>query len=135
MQLIPQSADCLMHRAAPLKTGELVMPCFPFHSKWKRGKIRFSSAQLVPHGESYLIMPAAFEGRLSFREAAVFQLTFLPWPWGNMSIALKTIKDGDTAERAGVHVVRVPDGGPGQVEIKCGYLPHQCRGPCDAKTL
>ncbi|KAL1487425.1 hypothetical protein MTO96_046554 [Rhipicephalus appendiculatus] len=62
---------------------------------------------IVPHGESYLITPAAFDGQLSFREAAVFLLTFLPWPWGNMGIALKTIKNGDTAEREQVFTCKI----------------------------
>nr|WAK77297.1 MAG: hypothetical protein [Totiviridae sp.] len=80
--------------------GGMVVPCFPFYQRWRRGRIRFfSTAQLVPRGEPYLIMPSCFDGQLSFVEAAVFLLTFLPWPWGNMSIAINTVVDGATQER------------------------------------
>nr|WAK77256.1 MAG: polyprotein [Totiviridae sp.] len=80
--------------------GGMVVPCFPFHQKWRRGKLRFfSSAQLVPRGEPYIFMPSCFDGQSSFVEAAVFLLTFLPWPWGNMSLLVKTAVHDSTELR------------------------------------
>nr|WAK77435.1 MAG: structural protein [Totiviridae sp.] len=71
--------------------GGLVVPCFPFHQRWRRGKLRFfTTAQLVPKGEPYIFIPSCFDGQPSFVEAAVFLLSFLPWPWGNMSLLMKT---------------------------------------------
>lgn len=77
--------------------GGLVVPCFPFHQKWRRGKLRFfSSAQLVPRSEPYIFMPSCFDSQPGFVEAAIFLLTFLPWPWGNMSLLLKTASHDST---------------------------------------
>nr|WAK77560.1 MAG: structural protein [Totiviridae sp.] len=74
--------------------GGLVMPCFPFMEGWTRGSIRFyATAQAVPKGEGFLVLPSTFDGQPSFCEAALFLLTFLPWPWGNLSLRLRTIRE------------------------------------------
>nr|WAK77566.1 MAG: structural protein [Totiviridae sp.] len=78
----------------PEDCGGMVMPVFPFFENWNRGSIRFyATAQAVPLGEAFLVLPSTFDGQESFREAAVFLLTFLPWPWGNMSLKLRTKRD------------------------------------------
>nr|WAK77753.1 MAG: capsid protein [Totiviridae sp.] len=71
--------------------GGLVCPAFPFMEDWKRGRIRFySSAQAVPTGRRYLVLPPIFENVSDFSEAAVFIMSFLPWPFANLSLALET---------------------------------------------
>lgn len=80
--------------------GGLIRPAFPFFRGWQRGQIRFfASVQCVPRGEPYLIMPPCFEMASSFAEAAVYLMSLLPWPWGNMSIVLETGVDGDPTPR------------------------------------
>nr|WAK77572.1 MAG: coat protein [Totiviridae sp.] len=80
--------------------GGLVVPCFPFHRRWRRGRIRFyATAQAVPRGEDYIILPSCFDGRTDFTEAAIFLLSFLPWPWGNMSLGLQTVQEDTQEER------------------------------------
>nr|WAK77279.1 MAG: polyprotein [Totiviridae sp.] len=84
--------------------GGMVMPCFPFHERWRRGKLKFfATAQLVPRGQPYLVLPACFDSDASFAEAAIFLLTFLPWPWGNMSIAVQTVLEGTAQKREQIY--------------------------------
>nr|UYL95645.1 MAG: structural protein [Kashgar Totiv tick virus 1] len=71
--------------------GGTVCPTFPFREGWKRGRIRFyASAQCVPAGRRYLVLPTCFENGVDFSEAAVFIMSFLPWPFANLSLALET---------------------------------------------
>nr|WAK77299.1 MAG: capsid protein [Totiviridae sp.] len=71
--------------------GGLICPAFPFMEDWKRGRIRFySSAQAVPTGRRYLVLPPCLENVSDFSEAAAFIISFLPWPFANLSLALDT---------------------------------------------
>lgn len=69
-------------------------PNFPFMCGFERGSIRFyATAQAVPDGARFLLMPFCFEKQGSFAEAAIYILSFLRWPWGNMSILADTVDD------------------------------------------
>lgn len=71
--------------------GGTICPTFPFMEGWKRGRIRFyASAQCVPTGRRYLLLPASFENNANFSEAAALILSFLPWPFANLSLAVET---------------------------------------------
>lgn len=81
--------------------GGLVSPMFPFMCGFVRGAIRFyATAQAVPDGARFLLLPFCFEKQGAFAEAAIYILSFLRWPWGNMSIS------ADTADDAGGGHVR-----------------------------
>lgn len=57
---------------------------------WKRGCIRFyASAQCVPPGLRYLVLPPCFDNT-DFSEAAAFIISFLLWPFANLSLGLET---------------------------------------------
>ncbi|KAH7973312.1 hypothetical protein HPB52_024120 [Rhipicephalus sanguineus] len=83
--------------------GGLVAPIFPFHRGFERGSVQFrfyATAQAVPDGARFLVLPFCFEKQGSFTKAAIYILSFLRWPWGNMSIS------ADTADDAGEDNVR-----------------------------
>lgn len=80
--------------------GGLTRPCFPFYEGGKRGCLKFfTNSSLVPAGEPFIVLPACFERETSFRFAAVFLMAHLPFPWGNLSLALNTEEEKGTAER------------------------------------
>lgn len=80
--------------------GGLLCPAFPFMEGWRRGRIRFyASAQCVPTGRRYLVLPTSLENISDFSEAAVFILSFLPWPFANLSLGL------ETTDKAGSEVI------------------------------
>nr|WAK77307.1 MAG: structural protein [Totiviridae sp.] len=81
--------------------GGLITPTFPFLCGFERGAVRFyATAQAVPDGARFLLLPFCFEKQGSFAEAAIYILSFLRWPWGNMSLS------ADTADDAGQGNVR-----------------------------
>lgn len=72
--------------------GGLVAPTFPFMRGSKRGSIRFY-ATAQADGARFLLLPFCFKKQGSFAEAAIYILSFLRWPWGNMSILANTADD------------------------------------------